>query len=136
LVVRDMNDARMICDFIEQEGDPTALESHFGRSVSAAFDFRRDLTRVGIANQTTMLSGESLAIADEVRNSMIRRYGAEELDQHFRSLDTICSATQERQDAILALLKEPLDLMVVVGGYNSSNTISLAAICSAKVPTL
>lgn len=128
LVVRDMSDARMICDFIEQGGDPTVLQSHFGSAVSAGFDFPRDLTRVGIANQTTMLSGESLAIADEVRKSMIRRYGPAELDQHFRSFDTICSATQERQDAILALLKEPLDLMVVVGGYNSSNTCHLAAL--------
>jgi 4-hydroxy-3-methylbut-2-enyl diphosphate reductase len=83
---------------------------------------------VGLANQTTMLSGESLAIAEEVRKSMVQRYGAESVDQHFRSFDTICSATQERQDAVLALLQEPLDLMVVVGGYNSSNTCHLAAL--------
>jgi 4-hydroxy-3-methylbut-2-enyl diphosphate reductase len=75
-----------------------------------------------------MLSGESLAIADQVRQSMIRRYGPEALVQHFRSFDTICSATQERQDAVLALLKEPLDVMIVVGGYNSSNTCHLAAL--------
>jgi 4-hydroxy-3-methylbut-2-enyl diphosphate reductase len=96
--------------------------------VSPGFDFERDLTRVGLANQTTMLSGESLAIAEEVRQSMLRRYGPEVLDQHFRSFDTICSATQERQDAVLALLQEPLDVMVVVGGYNSSNTCHLAAL--------
>jgi 4-hydroxy-3-methylbut-2-en-1-yl diphosphate reductase len=128
LVVRDMNDARMICDFIERETDPAVLQAHFSRAVSAGFDFRRDLVRAGVANQTTMLSGESLAIADEIRKSMIRRYGPAELDQHFRSFDTICSATQERQDAIIALLQEPLDLMVVVGGYNSSNTCHLAAL--------
>jgi 4-hydroxy-3-methylbut-2-enyl diphosphate reductase len=75
-----------------------------------------------------MLSGESLAIADEVRKSMVRRYGPDALDQHFRSFDTICSATQERQDAVLALIGEPLDVMVVVGGYNSSNTCHLAAL--------
>jgi 4-hydroxy-3-methylbut-2-en-1-yl diphosphate reductase len=96
--------------------------------VSPGFDFERDLTRVGIANQTTMLSGESLAIAEEVRKSMVRRYGGDSVEQHFRSFDTICSATQERQDAVLALLQEPLDLMVVVGGYNSSNTCHLAAL--------
>jgi 4-hydroxy-3-methylbut-2-enyl diphosphate reductase len=136
LVVLDMNDARMLCDFIEQGGDPTALQTHFSRSVSTGFDFQNDLTRVGIANQTTMLSGESLAIADEIRKSMIRRYGPERLDQHFRSFDTICSATQERQDAILALLQEPLDLMIVVGGYNSSNTCHLAALVHQHgVPT-
>ncbi len=75
-----------------------------------------------------MLSGESLAIADEVRKSVSRRYGAEAAGEHFRSFDTICSATQERQDAVLALLQEPLDVMVVVGGYNSSNTCHLAAL--------
>src|SRR6185436_6119313 len=104
------------------------LEARFGRAVSPGFEFKRDLARVGLANQTTMLCGESLAIAEEVRKSMIRRYGAESIDQHFRSFDTTCSATQERQDAVLALLREPLDLMVVVGGYNSSNTCHLAAL--------
>src|SRR5688500_3756302 len=98
LVVLDMTEARMICDFIEGEGNLPDLETRFGRAVSPAFDFQQDLTRVGLANQTTMLSGESLAIAEEVRKSMVRRFGAEVLDQHFRSFDTICSATQERQD--------------------------------------
>jgi 4-hydroxy-3-methylbut-2-enyl diphosphate reductase len=79
-----------------------------------------------------MLAGESLAIAAEFGLSMGRRYGEAHRDEHFRSFDTICSATQERQDAVLALLEEPLDLMVVVGGYNSSNTCNLAAICAAK----
>jgi 4-hydroxy-3-methylbut-2-en-1-yl diphosphate reductase len=129
LVVLDMTEARMICDFIEGGGEQLPiLETRFGRAVSPDFDFERDLTRVGLANQTTMLSGESLAIAEEVRQSMLRRYGPEVLDQHFRSFDTICSATQERQDAVLALLQEPLDVMVVVGGYNSSNTCHLAAL--------
>jgi len=82
-----------------------------------------------------MLSGESLAIAGEVAKSMARRWGAEYLGQHFRTFDTICSATQERQDAVLKLIAEPLDLMVVIGGYNSSNTTHLAAICDEKVTT-
>jgi 4-hydroxy-3-methylbut-2-en-1-yl diphosphate reductase len=128
LVVLDMSEAREICDFIERGGELPRLEARFGKAVSPGFDFERDLTRVGLANQTTMLSGESLAIAEEVRKSMLRRYGAESIEQHFRSFDTICSATQERQDAVLALLEEPLDLMVVVGGYNSSNTCHLAAL--------
>jgi 4-hydroxy-3-methylbut-2-enyl diphosphate reductase len=130
VVIFDMAEARMICDYIERDEGLEALEHHFGGAVSPGFDFRRDLDRVGLANQTTMLSGESLAIAEEVRQSMIRRYGSEVLDQHFRSFDTICSATQERQDAVLDLLREPLDLMVVVGGYNSSNTCHLAALVS------
>jgi 4-hydroxy-3-methylbut-2-enyl diphosphate reductase len=136
LVVLDMTEARMICDFIEGGGNLPELETRFGRAVSPGFDFEEDLTRVGLANQTTMLSGESLAIAEEVRKSMVRRYGAEVLDQHFRSFDTICSATQERQDAVVALLQDPLDVMVVVGGYNSSNTCHLAALVHQHgVPT-
>ena len=95
----------------------------------------RDLARVGVANQTTMLSGESLAIAAELRKALAQRYGDENLRQHFRTFDTICSATQDRQDAVLKLIAEPLDVMVVIGGYNSSNTTHLAAICQEKVPT-
>jgi 4-hydroxy-3-methylbut-2-enyl diphosphate reductase len=128
LVVFDMNEARLVCDYIEGKGSVAELESTFRHAVSPGFDFERDLARVGIANQTTMLSGESLAIAEEIGKSMARRHGAEALPGHFRSFDTICSATQERQDAVLALLQEPLDVMVVVGGYNSSNTCHLAAL--------
>jgi 4-hydroxy-3-methylbut-2-enyl diphosphate reductase len=128
LVVFDMNEARLVCDFIEGRGSSVHLETTFRHAVSPGFDFERDLARVGLANQTTMLSGESLAIADEVRKSMLIRHGPDALDQHFRSFDTICSATQERQDAVLTLLQEPLDVMVVVGGYNSSNTCHLAAL--------
>jgi 4-hydroxy-3-methylbut-2-enyl diphosphate reductase len=136
LVVFDMTEARLLCEFIEHGGDVSALEATFGRAVSPDFDFARDLTRVGLANQTTMLSGESLAIAAEVRKSMASRYGPEKVEEHFRSFDTICSATQERQDAVLSLLQEPLDLMIVVGGYNSSNTCHLAALVDQHgIPT-
>jgi 4-hydroxy-3-methylbut-2-enyl diphosphate reductase len=128
LVVFDMAEARMICDFIEHGGELAPLEARFRKAVSPGFDFVRDLARVGLANQTTMLSGESLAIAEEVRQSVARRYGGDMVAEHFRSFDTICSATQERQDAVVALLQEPLDLMVVIGGYNSSNTCHLAAL--------
>jgi 4-hydroxy-3-methylbut-2-en-1-yl diphosphate reductase len=131
LVVLDMAEARMVCDFIERGGDPGPLPERFGRATSPGFDFERDLLRVGIANQTTMLSGESLAIAEELRRSMERRYGGA-VGDHFRSFDTICSATQERQDAVVALLEEPLDVMVVVGGYNSSNTCHLAALVQSR----
>jgi 4-hydroxy-3-methylbut-2-en-1-yl diphosphate reductase len=136
LVVFDMNEARLICDFIEHGGGVAQLEARFRQAVSPGFAFERDLTRVGLANQTTMLSGESLAIAEQVRQSVIRRYGAEALEHHFRSFDTICSATQERQDAVLSLLEGRLDIMVVVGGYNSSNTCHLAALVAQHgVPT-
>ena len=106
LVVFDMAEARRVCDFIEQGGDAADLAGHFGHAMSPGFDFGRDLQRVGLANQTTMLSGESLAIADEVRRSMIRRYGEAALAEHFRTFDTICSATQERQDAVMKLCCE------------------------------
>ncbi len=136
LVVFDMNEARMVCDYIEGSGDIEPLRAHFARAVSPGFDFEHDLSRIGVANQTTMLSGESLAIAEEVKQSVARRYGVDALEEHFRSFDTICSATQERQDAVLALLQEPLDLMIVVGGYNSSNTCHLAALVHQHgVPT-
>jgi len=132
LVVFDMAEARLVCDFIEQGGDASSLAIRFAKAVSPGFDFDRDLVKVGLANQTTMLSGESLAIADEFRKSAERRYGAATLADHFRSFDTICSATQERQDAVLKLLEEPLDTMVVVGGFNSSNTCHLAALVHSR----
>jgi 4-hydroxy-3-methylbut-2-en-1-yl diphosphate reductase len=132
LVVLNHDEAGAVCDLIEHGGDSTALAARFARAVSPGFDFERDLVRVGIANQTTMLSGESLAIAREIGASMARRYGEAALSEHFRSFDTICSATQERQDAVVALLEEPLDVMVVVGGYNSSNTCHLAALVHSR----
>jgi 4-hydroxy-3-methylbut-2-enyl diphosphate reductase len=132
LVLLNMDEARLICDFIEHGGDVPALAQRFAKAVSPGFDFAEDLERVGIANQTTMLAGESLAIAEEIRRSIERRYGTEAVADHFRSFDTICSATQERQDAVLALIQEPLDVMVVVGGYNSSNTCHLAALVHSR----
>ena len=135
VVVRDMAEARLVCDYIEGRGDRQALLARFASAMSPGFDPDRDLERVGVANQTTMLSGESLAIAGEVGKSLARRYGEAALAAHFRTFDTICSATQDRQDAVLKLIAEPLDLMVVIGGYNSSNTTHLAAICHERVPT-
>ena len=135
LIVRDMDEAEAVCGFIESGGDTESLESSFRDKVSDGFSFERDLVQVGIANQTTMLASESLAIADRVAQAMARRYGTENLADHFRSFDTICSATQERQDAVLELIEEPLDVMVVIGGYNSSNTNHLAKICSERRTT-
>ncbi|MEO8031835.1 MAG: 4-hydroxy-3-methylbut-2-enyl diphosphate reductase [Gemmatimonadota bacterium] len=132
LVVFDMAEARRVCDFIERGGDAVELSRQFARAVSPGFDFSTDLVKVGLANQTTMLSGESLAIAQEFRQTMARRYGDAAVPEHFRTFDTICSATQERQDAVIALLDSPPDLMLVVGGYNSSNTNHLAALCRSR----
>jgi 4-hydroxy-3-methylbut-2-enyl diphosphate reductase len=111
------------------------LTSRFARAASTGFDPVRDLARIGLANQTTMLSTESLAIGEMFRAAMRDRYGDTDLPNRYRAFDTICSATQDRQDAVAALLQEDIDVMVVVGGYNSSNTISLAALCAERVPT-
>jgi 4-hydroxy-3-methylbut-2-en-1-yl diphosphate reductase len=132
LVVLNMEEARAVCDFIEGGGDAGAMAARFGAAMSPGFDFSRDLTRVGLANQTTMLSTESLAIAEEVRHSLVRKFGEADASQHVRTFDTICSATQERQDAVIQLLEDPPDLMVVVGGYNSSNTAHLAELCESR----
>jgi 4-hydroxy-3-methylbut-2-enyl diphosphate reductase len=135
LVVRDMTEARLVCDYIEGRGDREAFLHKFAVAASPDFDPDVHLARVGVANQTTMMARESLAIGDEVGAAMERAHGAEHRAAHFRSFDTICSATQDRQDAVKALLEEPLDVMLVIGGYNSSNTMSLAALCSEHVPT-
>jgi 4-hydroxy-3-methylbut-2-en-1-yl diphosphate reductase len=139
LIVRDMTEAREVCAYIENStrasGERQQFLERFAHATSPGFDPDQDLLRVGVANQTTMLSNESLAIAGELKAAMERRYGAEHVAEHFRTFDTICSATQDRQDAVLKLLEKPLDLMVVIGGYNSSNTTHLAAICAARVPT-
>ncbi len=140
LVVLDHEEAGIACDYIRRGGtgttDRAAFLARFPGSVSPGFDPDRHLERVGCANQTTMLSTESRAIGELLREAVADRYGADHLADHFRAFDTICSATQDRQDAVIALLEERLpDLMIVVGGYNSSNTYNLARICAARVPT-
>ncbi|CAN5853973.1 4-hydroxy-3-methylbut-2-enyl diphosphate reductase [soil metagenome] len=136
IVVLDRNEAGVVCDYIVNGGDREAFLSRFRTAASPGFDPDRDLVRVGCANQTTMLMTESLEIGEMFGQAMRARYGSEALVDHFRAFDTICSATQERQDAVLALLDaHRLDLMVVVGGYNSSNTCNLARICAEKAPT-
>ncbi|MDF1503574.1 4-hydroxy-3-methylbut-2-enyl diphosphate reductase [Roseisolibacter sp. H3M3-2] len=135
LVVRDMAEARLVCDYVEGRGDRAAFLARFAKSASPDFDPDVHLARVGVANQTTMLARESIAIADEVGAAIERARGAAYRAENFRSFDTICSATQDRQDAVKALLDESLDVMLVIGGYNSSNTISLAALCAERVRT-
>jgi 4-hydroxy-3-methylbut-2-enyl diphosphate reductase len=134
-IVRNMEEAQLVCDFIEGRSSGSALMERFAHAASPNFDPERDLRRIGVANQTTMLARESLAIGELVGRSMARARGEEYAKENFRTFDTICSATQERQDAVVELLREPLDVMVVIGGYNSSNTMSLAALCSETVRT-
>ena len=136
LIVLDRQEAATVCDYIRHGGDRAGFLDRFGQAASPGFDPDVDLSRIGCANQTTMLMSESLEIGEMFRQAMRDRYGDETVMSHFRAFDTICSATQERQDAVEALLgAEPLDLMIVVGGYNSSNTCNLARICDARVRT-
>jgi 4-hydroxy-3-methylbut-2-en-1-yl diphosphate reductase len=135
LVVRDMTEARLVCDFIEGTESAEQLMATLGHGASPAFDPSRHLQRIGVANQTTMLARESLAIGEAVGEAIARARGADARTRDFRTFDTICSATQERQDAVMELLQQPLDAMLVIGGFNSSNTISLAALCAERVPT-
>ena len=135
LVVRNMAEAQEVCEYIEGRGNREAFMAKFGHAASPDFDPDLHLKRIGVANQTTMLARESLAIGETVGAAMERAHGAEYRAANFRTFDTICSATQDRQDAVMALLDEPLDVMLVIGGYNSSNTMSLAAICAERVRT-
>jgi 4-hydroxy-3-methylbut-2-enyl diphosphate reductase len=136
LVVLNRQEAAVACDHIRGGGTREAFLARFEHAVSPGFDPDRDLQRVGCANQTTMLSSESLEIGEMFRAAITDRYGDADLAGRFRAFDTICSATQDRQDAVAALLDEqPLDLMIVIGGYNSSNTCNLARICEPRLPT-
>ena len=138
IVVREMAEAQLVLDYIERNEralSHEAFREHFARKASAGFDPDRDLERVGVANQTTMLASESLAIAAAVGRSLARRYGEESLAEHFRSFDTICSATQERQDAVVQMMQDPPGIMIVIGGYNSSNTNHLAQLCREYTTT-
>jgi 4-hydroxy-3-methylbut-2-enyl diphosphate reductase len=130
LVVRDMEETDLVCDFIRGRVDADLIRARFADRVSDGFEPERDLERIGVANQTTMLATESLAIAARLAEAMSDRYGPEKLPERFRSFDTICSATQDRQDAVKDMMRDPPDLMVVVGGYNSSNTNHLASLCA------
>ncbi len=141
VIVRDMEEARLVTAVIEAlaagrtaDAEVRAFQERLGHAVSPGLDPRRHLDRIGVANQTTMLARDSLAIAAEVGGAMQRAFGTGQA-AHFRTFDTICSATQDRQDAVLELLAEPLDAMVVVGGFNSSNTLSLAALCADRLAT-
>jgi len=136
LVVLDREEAGVVCGYIRSGGTRAEFLARFEHSASPGFDPDCDLQRVGCANQTTMLSSESLEIGEMFRAAVRDRYGDAELPRRFRAFDTICSATQDRQDAVIALLAgQAVDLMVVIGGLNSSNTCNLARICAEQVPT-
>ncbi|HNM46577.1 MAG TPA: 4-hydroxy-3-methylbut-2-enyl diphosphate reductase [Candidatus Sumerlaeota bacterium] len=135
IVVLDKNQAQLVCDIITGDAPPESIAQLGPMSLSREFDPRKHLDKIGVANQTTMLANESLEIAAMIGAAMEKRHGRENLPAHFRSFDTICSATQERQDAIVDLVQSGhIDMMLVIGGYNSSNTGHLLDIAAATLP--
>lgn len=136
LCVRDLEETALVCDFIRGRINGADLMSRFRGAASDDFDPERDLQRIGLANQTTMLMSETLKVQEALRRAMIDRYGEAGLEARFRAFDTICSATQERQDAVREMLEAGgLDVMIVIGGYNSSNTQALAKMCAPRLTT-
>ncbi|MDJ1172408.1 4-hydroxy-3-methylbut-2-enyl diphosphate reductase [Roseofilum sp. BLCC_M154] len=132
LIVLNLAEAEYVCNYILHGGDKTEFLQKFSRACSEGFDPDRDLAAVGIANQTTMLKSETEQIGKLFEHTMMKKYGPDVLTEHFHSFNTICDATQERQDAMLGLVEEKLDLMVVIGGFNSSNTTHLQEIAIAR----
>ncbi|PSN17498.1 4-hydroxy-3-methylbut-2-enyl diphosphate reductase [filamentous cyanobacterium CCP5] len=128
LVVLNLQEAQYVADYILNGGDKAEFMAKFDQAHSAGFDPDRDLKAIGIANQTTMLKGETEQIGKLFERTMLQKYGPQELNDHFLSFNTICDATQERQDAMFQLVDEKVDVMVVIGGYNSSNTTHLQEI--------
>lgn len=136
LIVRDMSDAISVGEFILGRTSREILLSQFESKISPGFDPDRDLARVGVVNQTTMLATETQAIADYFREVMVEKYGLDSVRQHFADTrDTLCYATNDNQDATYELLRTDADLAIVVGGYNSSNTSHIVELCARKFPT-
>ncbi|HXJ75177.1 MAG TPA: 4-hydroxy-3-methylbut-2-enyl diphosphate reductase [Candidatus Dormibacteraeota bacterium] len=135
LVVFTLAETDYVCRYIVEGGDKAEFLAKFKGAYSAGFDPDVHLKAIGVANQTTMLRGETEEVQRRLRAAMQHRYGSAELDRHFRFFDTICGATQDRQDALEKLLAEPLHLLIVIGGYNSSNTSHLAEMGEGRLPT-
>lgn len=128
LVVLNLEEAQYVADYILHGGDKAEFMKKFDQASSPGFDPDVDLDKIGIANQTTMLKSETEQIGKLFERTMLEKYGPTELNEHFMSFNTICDATQERQDAMFDLVKEDLSVLVVIGGFNSSNTTHLQEI--------
>ena len=135
LIVLTLADVDYVCDYIRQGGDKAAFYARFPGAYSDGFDPDLHLKRVGVANQTTMLKSETEDVQRRVRQAVVDRDGEDLARNNYQVFDTICGATQERQDALFGLLKVPLDVLLVVGGYNSSNTTHLVEIGEQHLPT-
>ncbi len=136
VIVRDLNEAKLLSSFILGEKSNNEFYEIFEGKFSDGFDFEKDLQKIGVVNQTTMLATETQAIADLLRDTMIKEYGAVNIKEHFADTrDTLCYATNDNQEATYGLLKESADFAIVVGGYNSSNTSHIVELCKEKLPT-
>lgn len=136
VIVRDLEEAKLLCSFILDENLSDDFYQLFINKYSDNFDVIKDLLKVGVVNQTTMLATETQAIADLLKDTMIKKYGIENLKEHFADTrDTLCYATNDNQEATYGLLKEVADFAIVVGGYNSSNTSHIVELCEEKLPT-
>ena len=135
LVVLTLQETDYVCDYIENGGDKKEFLKKFEGAFSEGFDPDQHLKAVGVANQTTMMRGETEEVQHRIKAAIERKFGAAKVDSHFRFFDTICGATQERQDALDVLLQKPMDLLLVIGGYNSSNTAHLAEMGEGVLPT-
>jgi len=136
LVVFTLDETDYVCNYIRKGGDKAEFLGKFEGAYSPGFDPDQHLLSVGVANQTTMMKNETEEVQRRFEHAMSDRYGPENLDKHFRKADTICGATQERQDALSEMLGvEKMNLLLVVGGYNSSNTSHLAEMGEAVLPT-
>jgi 4-hydroxy-3-methylbut-2-enyl diphosphate reductase len=136
LVVLTLADVDYVCDYIRHGGDKESFLKRFPPGAhSAGFDPDLHLTRVGVANQTTMLKSETEEVQRRLKQAVLDRHGPVAGEQNFQVFDTICGATQERQDSLFGLLQQPLDVLLVVGGYNSSNTTHLVEIGEQQLPT-
>tara|TARA_Y100000588_G_scaffold393228_1_gene508126 strand:+ start:1412 stop:2635 length:1224 start_codon:yes stop_codon:yes gene_type:complete len=135
LVVNTFEETDIVCNYIINGGDKTSFLRRFEGSHSEGFNPDIHLKAVGVANQTTMMRGETEEVQRRIRAAIEERYGTVNVDAHFRFFDTICGATQDRQDALAKMLKKPMDLLLVIGGYNSSNTSHLAEMGESILPT-
>ena len=136
LIIRDIKEARILCSFIIDESKEKEFYQFFKGKHSPGFDFKKDLEKIGVVNQTTMLASETEAIADLLKNTLINKYGAAKLNEHFADTkDTLCYATNDNQESTYGLLNVNADLAIVVGGYNSSNTTHIVELCEKKFKT-
>ena len=137
VIVRDMEETKLLTDFILKAINPKMnFIKYLTENIRKDFDFKNDLQKVGVVNQTTMLATETQEIADLLKETMIEKFGAENINDHFADTrDTLCYATNDNQEATYGLLKENADFAIVVGGYNSSNTSHIVELCEEKLPT-